>query len=83
MLLHPLSFNLPNTLRAAGDVRYTLAVGAFSIVFCRLLGAYLLGVVLGWKIIGVWVAMCVDWVFRSTFFIARYKSGTWMRIHLV
>ena len=83
MLLHPLSFNMPNTLRAAGDVRYTLAVGAFSIIFCRLAGAYLLGVVFGWKIIGVWIAMCFDWLFRSIFFVARYKRGKWMRIHLV
>lgn len=83
MLLHPISFNLPNTLRAAGDVKYTLYVGAVSIVLCRMGGAYVLGVLLGWKIIGVWVAMCVDWVFRSCFFVLRYQSGRWTRFRLV
>ncbi len=83
MVLHPLSFNLPNTLRAAGDVKYTLVVGFSSIFLCRLMGAYVLGVLLGWRIIGVWIAMCFDWFFRSLFFGLRYRSGKWMEIHLV
>ena len=31
MLLWPASFTLPNALRAAGDVRYTMTVSLFSI----------------------------------------------------
>ena len=34
--LHPASFNLANSLRAADDVKYTMYVGVFSMVVFRL-----------------------------------------------
>lgn len=75
--LHPTSFNLANSLRAAGDVKYTMYVGVFSMVVFRLGSAYLFGVVLELGVIGVWIAMGMDWLARSVAFILRYHRKTW------
>ena len=36
---------------------------------------------LGMGIMGVWVAMTVDWVFRVSFFLWRYLSGRWLNAY--
>ena len=71
------SFTLPNVLRAANDVRYTMTVGVCSMWCCRILFGIILGKYVGLKTMGVWIAMIIDWVVRSTFFIYRYVSGKW------
>lgn len=76
-LLHPTSFVLPNGIRASGDVKYTMYVGIGSMIIFRLGSAYLFGVVLGLGVIGVWIAMGMDWLFRSIAFVIRFKSGKW------
>lgn len=68
LALHPTAFNLPNSLRAAGNVRYTMVVGIVSMVVFRLGGAIFLGVVLHLGVLGVWVAMGLDWLARSVAF---------------
>jgi putative MATE family efflux protein len=77
MLIWPLSFTLPNALRAANDVKYTMVVAIFSMWMFRIVFSYVLGKWLGWGAIGVWVAMILDWIFRTIMFIARYVSGKW------
>lgn len=82
-LLHPTSFNLSNTLRAAGDVNYTMVVGIASMVVFRLGGAALFGIVLELGVVGVWIAMGLDWLARSAAFAARYKSGRWKQFRAI
>lgn len=71
------SFLLPNSLRAAGDVKFTMltstiSMWAFRIGFCFILtGPLHLGV------LGVWDAMYIDWAVRMVVFICRYRSGKW------
>lgn len=77
LLLHPTSFNLANSLRAAGDARFTMIVGICSMIVFRLGSALLFGKALGLRIIGVWFAMGMDWLARSVAFAVRYKSGKW------
>ncbi len=77
MILWPLSFTLPNALRAASDVRFTMFVSIGSMLFFRIVFSYLLGIVLGYGAIGVWIAMIMDWVCRSAFFVLRFRSGRW------
>lgn len=77
MLIWPLSFTLPNALRASNDVRYTMVVAIFSMWIFRILFSYILGKWLGWGAVGVWVAMVMDWIFRSVLFVSRYVSGKW------
>lgn len=75
--LHPTSFNLANSLRAAGDVKYTMYVGIFSMIVFRLGSAYLFGVVLELGVVGVWIAMGMDWLARSVCFVWRYRREVW------
>ena len=77
ILLHQTSFNLSNSLRAAGDAKFTMYVGVGSMIVFRLGTAVLFGMVLNLGIIGVWIAMGMDWLARSVAFVIRYKSGKW------
>lgn len=79
----PMSFVLPNALRAAGDVRYPMAVSIFSMVVFRVLFSVIFGQMLGFGAIGVWLAMVIDWVFRSTLFAHRFLGKKWQRKQLV
>ncbi len=78
MLLWPTAFTLPNALRAASDVRFTMVVAVFSMVAFRVLFSFVLGSWLGWGALGVWTAMIMDWVFRAGCFLWRYHSGKWL-----
>lgn len=82
-LLHPTSFNLANSLRASGDVKITMLVGMGSMFIFRLGVAYILGIVCGFGVIGVWIAMGADWLARSFAFTVRYKSGSWKNIKVI
>lgn len=77
LFLWPLSFVLPNALRAANDVRFTMVVAILSMAVWRLGFSYLLCIRLGWGAVGVWIAMVIDWVCRVICFVTRFCSGVW------
>ncbi|MCI8387971.1 MAG: MATE family efflux transporter [Clostridiales bacterium] len=79
MLLWPTSFVLPHALRAAQDVRYTMVISIFSMIAFRILFTWIIGVQFGMGIIGVWIAMIFDWVFRSACFVWRIRSNKWIQ----
>lgn len=83
VFLHPTSFNLANSLRAAGDVKFTMVVGICSMLLFRLGSAWLFGVILNLGVIGVWIAMGMDWFARSVAFVIRYKSEKWKAIRVI
>lgn len=76
----PLSFTLPNTLRAAADVKITMVLSIISMWVFRFGFSYLLAIEFHMGIFGVWVAMTIDWLVRGIFFVCRYKSGRWQKI---
>ncbi|MDQ0360423.1 putative MATE family efflux protein [Breznakia pachnodae] len=82
-LLHPSSFLLSNALRATGDVKVTMYAGIISMLIFRLGSAYLFGIVLDLGVIGVWMAMGMDWLARSIIFQVRYRSGQWMEYRVI
>ena len=73
----PVSFVLPNALRASNDVKFTMWVGIGSMLACRIFGSWLLCVHFGLGATGVWIAMVIDWVCRTAFFVPRTISGKW------
>lgn len=79
ILMWPLSFTLPNMLRACNDVRFTMLVSIFSMFTFRIIFSIWLGIYMGYGAIGVWIAMILDWVFRITCFVLRYFSGHWKK----
>lgn len=83
ILLWPLSFVLPNTLRASNDVRYTMSISVFSMLVFRILMSLLLAVHFGMGAVGVWIAMIIDWIFRVIMFVLRYRGDKWQRVKLI
>lgn len=77
----PLAFTIPNTLRAASDVKNTMVLSVFSMWVFRIGFSYLLGVRLGWGVFGVWIGMEIDWVFRAICFVHRYWGTKWQGKH--
>jgi putative MATE family efflux protein len=73
----PVSFALPNALRAAGDARFVMIAAAISMWTVRVIAAYLFTFVLGIGPLGVWLAMGADFVVRGTFYCSRWLGGRW------
>ncbi len=81
VLLEPgRTFNLVviNALRAAGDARYPVAVGALSMLVVLAGGSWLLGVVLGWGLTGVWIAYAADEWLRGLLMWRRWRRHGWV-----
>ena len=72
-----MSFTLPNALRAACDVKFTMVVGVASMLLARIGLSWVLCVHFGMGATGVWCAMVVDWIVRISFFLPRIISGKW------
>ena len=83
ILLWPASFVLPNGLRAAGDVRFTMTVSIVSMWAFRIGFSYLLAKGLQMGVLGVWIAMTIDWAFRILCFAIRFFRGKWMYKQLI
>lgn len=95
VLVWPIAFTLPSAFRAASDVRFPLVISMFSMWTFRVALSYVfsletvsvLGLItfpgLGMGVMGVWVAMTVDWLFRTVMFIWRYVSGRWLTVKRV
>ena len=91
VLVWPIAFILPSAFRAASDVRFPLMVSMFSMWFFRVALSYFfapaaftfLGFTftgLGMGVMGVWIAMTIDWAFRTALFLWRYLSGKWLTV---
>ncbi|MDR0878560.1 MAG: MATE family efflux transporter [Treponema sp.] len=78
MIGWPLSFALPNALRAAGDARYVMIVATVSMWTVRVSAAYLLTFALKIGPLGVWLAMGADFICRGSFYLTRWIRGRWM-----
>ena len=79
IFLYPLAFQIPSSLRAANDSAYVMWVSILSMVIFRLTLAQVLCVWMGMGAPGVWYAMVVDWICRSTCYVWRWYSGRWKK----
>lgn len=73
-LIWPLSFSLPNALRAANDVKFTLMISMISMWVWRIGFSYVLAILFHMGVLGVWIAMTIDWLFRSICFVIRLRK---------
>lgn len=84
VLIWPLSFDLPASLRAAGDVKFPMVVSICSMWILRFGGAYLMAVVCKLGAAGIWIAMAIgDWGFRAVMYCIRWHSGKWKQAQIV
>lgn len=79
----PGSFAVPNALRAAGDARFTMMVSVFSMWVFRIASSYLLVYTFKLGILGVWLAMIIDWIFRAACFWLRYCGNRWLQKRVI
>ena len=81
VLLEPgRTFNLVviNALRAAGDARFPVMAGAFSMLFVLAGGSWLFGIVLGWGLPGIWLAYAADEWIRGLIMWRRWQTHAWV-----
>lgn len=79
VFLWPVAFVLPNMLRACNDVRFTMFISIFSMIIFRIGLSIVIGIYMNMGAIGVWIAMVVDWIFRSMLFVTRYFNKRWKK----
>jgi Na+-driven multidrug efflux pump len=77
ILLWPAAFQLPQTLRAAGDTRFTMLVSSASMWMFRVVLGVIMAKYLQMGVLGMWGAMFVDWAVRSVVFLLRYRGHRW------
>lgn len=86
MLVWPMSFTMPNILRAAGDAKYTMIVSNISMWLFRVLFSYLISRFLlikfpdktHYALYGIWAGMYIDWAFRALMFGLRFRGKKWL-----
>ena len=83
MVFWPSSFVVPNGLRAANDVKYTMTVSILSMWIFRVGFSYLLVWGFHVGVIGVWIAMYIDWIVRITCFFLRLHGDKWKSKQLI
>lgn len=71
------SFTLANILRATGDVKFTMIISVSSMWIFRFGASYIIAKYFGLGVIGIKIAMAMDWAFRSIMFLSRYRSNKW------
>lgn len=74
----PLAFTLPNSFRAASDVKYTMVLSVFSMWVFRIGLSYFLSGQFHLGIMSVWYAMAADWIFRAVVFTIHFFRGRWL-----
>lgn len=72
-----------NSLRAAGDAKYPVLIGAFSMVLMSLPLGYFFAFHLDMGLIGIWLAIAIDEWTRAIIMFFRWKSRAWERYALV
>jgi Na+-driven multidrug efflux pump len=82
-LIWPPSFALPNALRAANDVKFTMVISMLSMWIWRIGFSYILAILFHMGVLGVWIAMTIDWLFRSVCFITRFRKEKYRSIPMI
>ena len=77
-LTWPVSFIMPNVMRAAGDARFSSYFSLITMWVVRVGIGYVMAISMGLGLPGVWYSMVLEWVVRSIVFWIRYRSGVWL-----
>lgn len=72
-----------NSLRASGDAKFPVLMGALSMVMMSLPLGYFFVFVLDLGLVGVWLAIAADEWTRAIIMMLRWKSRAWERYALV
>ena len=81
--VQPFAMPLSSGLRAAGDVKFTMWASLFCTVLCRTLFSLILAKWLVMGVIGIALAMALDWCIKAALDIWRFRSGRWKNRHVI
>ena len=74
----PTSYTMPSTLRSASDSLFPTIV-SMSVLWVVSVGlSYLLAIVAGLGLWGVWIANWTGWTVRTALFMYRFRSKKWL-----
>ena len=76
-ILWNMAFIVPSALRSAGDAKFTSIAAMCSMWIVRVVLGYILGIILGFGIIGVVSAMVLEWGVRAVIFTWRKRGTKW------
>lgn len=65
------------SMKSAGDVRFPTVLAIFSMWGFSVVIGYILGVVLGLGLAGIWIGMAADEIFRGIVVVIRWVKGSW------
>lgn len=82
-VLCPVAFSLSNGLRAAGDIRYTMYASIFATVVCRVFFSVLFGIWMNLGVIGIALAMVMDWLIKAVLIWVRYRGRKWTTFRVI
>ena len=77
MLIWPLAFTLASALRSAGDAKFTMTSSVISMWIFRIVLAYVIAEGMNMGVLGVWIAMTIDWAVRAVLNVTRFLGGRW------
>lgn len=78
LLAWAISFVLSSGLKGAGDTRYTMMTAFIGMWIFRICLGYILGIVFKMGILGIWIAMYIDWIVRGTMYSLRLRGEKWV-----
>jgi len=74
---------LENGLRAAGDTKFTMIISILSTVLGRFLFSIIFAIHFNLGVIGIVLAMALDWSIRGIVFYIRFKSNKWTEFKVI
>lgn len=78
-LIHNNAFMLPSVFRAVGDGNYCTVASLMIMWVVRVFGGYVLGVWMSMGVVGIWIAMVLDWLARAVVFPIRFRGDRWLK----
>lgn len=82
LLAWGISFVLSAGLKGAGDTRYTMITAFIGMWVFRICLGYILGILCGIGILGIWIAMYIDWIVRGSMYLIRLRGIEWIKHRL-
>lgn len=71
---------LREAMRGAGDTRWAMFITWFGTYAVRVPLAHVVGYQMGHGLVGVWLVLCGEIVFRSILYLGRFLHGGWRRM---
>ncbi len=80
--LQAISVVLASALRGAGDTRATLVFTFIGVWIVRVAFGYLMGIVLGLGLFGVWLGWIADFLTRAALVVWRFRKSRWKTLRV-